>query len=176
MRSGGVVEAILGATLAPFADGLGADAKAARQHPGGLLRAGDLGPHRRGGAGTGVDLQHAILRRGTRSAQGGPTRVPRPARPSLPRPWAPPASPAPAAPRSAAAGLARGARPRRGLGYRRSRSLSAPLCSTSQLPQPPAELHFHSNARVPMMFSDQTTSATAARHRVAVEPRSSHLI
>ena len=58
VRPGGVVEAIVRATLAPLADGLGADAEAPGQDAGGLAGAGDLGADGRGGAGIGMDLQH----------------------------------------------------------------------------------------------------------------------
>ena len=62
VRPGGMVEAVLRAALAPLADGLGAHPVALRQHPRALAGAGDLDPDRRGGAGAGMDLRHAILR------------------------------------------------------------------------------------------------------------------
>lgn len=58
MRSGGAVEAVGGATLAPFADGLGADAVALCQQAGRRRGAGNLGANGRGGAGIWVDLVH----------------------------------------------------------------------------------------------------------------------
>src|SRR3712207_3951300 len=86
VRLGGVVEAVLRAALAPFADGLGADAVAPGQDAGGLARAGDLGADSGGGAGVRVDLQHAspLSRRGSGQAleavgvlyDGQPDRVP----------------------------------------------------------------------------------------------------
>ena len=57
-RAGGAVEAIVGATLAPLAHGLGADAIALGYNAAGLAGAGDLGADGRGGAGIRVDVQH----------------------------------------------------------------------------------------------------------------------
>src|SRR5215212_6693734 len=57
---GGVVEAVLGATLAPLADGLGADAEALGEGAAALLGAGDLGADDGSGAGVGMDLQHGL--------------------------------------------------------------------------------------------------------------------
>jgi SRSO17 transposase len=59
VRPGRMVEAVLWAALAPLADGLGADAEAAGQDAGGLLRASDLGAGDGSGSGVRVDLQHA---------------------------------------------------------------------------------------------------------------------
>jgi hypothetical protein len=58
---GGVVEAVSWPSLAPFADGLAADAVAPGQHAGGFARAGNLGTDGGGGAGIRVDLQHGSL-------------------------------------------------------------------------------------------------------------------
>src|SRR5256885_3271883 len=55
VRTRGTVEAVPGPVLAPLANGLGADAEAPGRLAGGLARAGDLGPHGRGGARIGVD-------------------------------------------------------------------------------------------------------------------------
>ena len=60
MRCGRPIKAVGRAALAPFADGLGADAVALRQQTGGLGGSGDLGADGRGGPGIGVDLQHGL--------------------------------------------------------------------------------------------------------------------
>jgi hypothetical protein len=81
-----MVEAVLRAALAPLADGLGADAVAPGQDAGGLVRAGDLGADRRGGASIRVDLPHGsspsrprgpeALEAGRILYDGPPDRVP----------------------------------------------------------------------------------------------------
>jgi hypothetical protein len=53
-----MIQAIGWAALAPFADGLGADAVALGEKARGFGGAGDLGPGDWGGAGVGMDLQH----------------------------------------------------------------------------------------------------------------------
>ena len=53
-----MVPTILGAALAPFADGLGADAVAFGKFAGGLGRASDFGTHDGCGSGIGMDLIH----------------------------------------------------------------------------------------------------------------------
>ena len=60
MRCGRPIKAVGRAALAPFADGLGADAVALRQHTGGLGGPGDLGADGRGGPGIGMDLHHGL--------------------------------------------------------------------------------------------------------------------
>src|SRR4051794_24375857 len=68
-RPAGAVAALRRPALAPLADGLGADAAAPGRLAGGLARAGDPGPHGRGGAGVGVDREHRAVppARGARS-------------------------------------------------------------------------------------------------------------
>ena len=63
VRPAGMVLAVLHPTFAPFADGLGADAEALRQHAGGLSRAGDLLANSRGGAGLRMKGVHHVLLR-----------------------------------------------------------------------------------------------------------------
>jgi hypothetical protein len=63
VRPAAMVLAVMGAALAPLADGLGAHAKALGQHARGLGGAGDLAPDSWGGTGLGMDGQHQILLR-----------------------------------------------------------------------------------------------------------------
>jgi hypothetical protein len=86
MRPGRMVETVLGAALAPLADGLGADAKAPGQNAGGLAGAGDLGTDRGRATGMGMDLQHGSSPSGPRGPEafeavgilynGSPDRIP----------------------------------------------------------------------------------------------------
>jgi len=61
VRSTAMVLAVLGAALAPFADGFGAHTEALGQHASGLGRAGDLLANGWGGAGLGMKGVHQIL-------------------------------------------------------------------------------------------------------------------
>src|SRR5215203_2424488 len=57
---GRAVQAVCGAALAPFADGLGGHTVALGEDAGALMGAGDLGAGDGGGAGVGMDLQHGV--------------------------------------------------------------------------------------------------------------------
>lgn len=65
----GVILNVLGTTLAPFADGFGADAVALGQHARGFGRGGDGRAYRRSGAGVGMDVVHGG------SSRSGPNRL-----------------------------------------------------------------------------------------------------
>ena len=73
VRPAGAVPAISHTTLAPFADGLGANAIALGQRACGLSRAGDLsGTHGRRGTSVGVDGEHQAAPRHSYLAQHRP--------------------------------------------------------------------------------------------------------
>ncbi len=61
VRTGGAVQAVGDATLAPLAHGLGADAVALGDGAAGLGGACDLGADVRGGAGVRVDVEHGLF-------------------------------------------------------------------------------------------------------------------
>ena len=63
VRPTAMVLAVLSPTLAPLADGLGADPEALGEYARGLRRAGDLLANGWGGAGLRVDGQHHVLLR-----------------------------------------------------------------------------------------------------------------